>query len=171
MAYINNQGGTVSKRLVSLTRDLWMWCLERNTYIQAQHLPGVLNSTADKESRSMRDRSDWKLNPRTFGEINKCYRPLEVDLFASRLTNQCQCYYSWRSDPFAEAIDAFLQDLSTVKGFANPPWSLIPQVLNQTQTQEADIVLVTPLWKAQPWYALLFSMLVDWPCPLLNRSC
>ena len=30
VAYINNQGGTVSKKLVSLARDLWMWCLERN---------------------------------------------------------------------------------------------------------------------------------------------
>ena len=32
-------GGTVSKELVSLTRDLWMWCLERNIHIQAQYLP------------------------------------------------------------------------------------------------------------------------------------
>jgi len=29
-AYINNLGGTASKELVILTRDLWMWCLERN---------------------------------------------------------------------------------------------------------------------------------------------
>ena len=31
-AYINNQGGTVSKELVSLTRKLWMWCLEVNIH-------------------------------------------------------------------------------------------------------------------------------------------
>ena len=40
VAYINNEGGTVSKELVSLTRKLWMWCLEKNIHIQAQHLPG-----------------------------------------------------------------------------------------------------------------------------------
>ena len=56
VAYINNHGGTVSRELVSLTRDLWMWCLERNIHIQAQHLPGVLNHTADLVSRSMKDR-------------------------------------------------------------------------------------------------------------------
>ena len=28
------QGGTVSKELVSLTLDLWMWCLEGNIHIQ-----------------------------------------------------------------------------------------------------------------------------------------
>ena len=50
VAYINNQGGTVSKNLVSLTRELWMWCLERNIHIQAQYLPGRLNQLADQES-------------------------------------------------------------------------------------------------------------------------
>ncbi len=64
VAYINNQGGTVSKKLVSLTQDLWMWYLERNILIQAQHLPGVQNCTADRESRSMKNRSDWKLSPK-----------------------------------------------------------------------------------------------------------
>ena len=63
--------------------------------------------------------------------INRRYGSLEVDLFTSRLTNQCQCYYNWRPDPFAEAVNAFLQNWSEVKGFANPPWS-IPQVLNHT---------------------------------------
>ena len=44
VAYINNLGGTVSRELVMLTRDLWMWCLERNIHIAAVHLPGVLNT-------------------------------------------------------------------------------------------------------------------------------
>ena len=60
VAYINNQRGTVSKTLVTLTRDLWMWCLERNIHIQAQHLPGVLNYRVDTESRTLKDRSDWR---------------------------------------------------------------------------------------------------------------
>ena len=80
-----------------------------------------------------------------------------------RLTNQCHCYFSWRPDPYAEATDAFLQDWTAVKGFANPPWNLISRVLTKTQTQEVDVVLLAPVWKAQPWYPLLLSMLVDWP--------
>ena len=152
VAYINNQGGTVSKELVSLTRDLWMWCLERNIHIQAQHLPGIMNDVADRELRSMKDRSDWKLNRSIFLEINEIYGPLEVDLFASRLTNQCRRYFSWRPDPFAEATDAFLQDWTRVKGFTNPPGNLIPRVLMKAQCQGANINLVTPVWKTQPWY-------------------
>ena len=113
--------------------------------------------------RVMRDGSDWKLTTQTFGAIEKQYGPLEVDLFASRLTNQCQRYYSWRPDPFAEAIDAFQQDWSRVKGFVNPPWSLITRILNQAQTQKAELTIITPLWKSQPWYALVLAMLIDWP--------
>ena len=32
VAYINNLGGTVSKELASLAKNLWMWCLERNIH-------------------------------------------------------------------------------------------------------------------------------------------
>ena len=147
-----------------------MWCLERNIHIQAQHPPGILNHVADKESRSAKDRSDWKLNRQTFLKIDRRYSPLEVDLFASRLSNQCHRYFSWRPDPFAEATNAFLQDWTLAKGFANPPWNLIPQVLSKARTQGADVILVTPVWKAQPWYALLLSMTSDWPCLLPHQT-
>ena len=36
VAYINHLGGAVSRELVNLTKDLWMWCLERNIHITAQ---------------------------------------------------------------------------------------------------------------------------------------
>ena len=163
VAYINNLGGTVSPKLVTLARDLWMWCLERNIHIIAQHLPGKLNQEADAESRSWRDRTDWKLNTVLFKKIDRCMGPLEIDLFASRLTRQCPAYYSWRPDPYAAATDAFLQDWSDKRGFANPPWCLIGRVLSQAQRQEAQLVLLAPVWKTQPWYPVLLHMLMDYP--------
>jgi len=39
VAYINHLKGTVSRELVSLTKDLWMWCPERNTW-QLSTSPG-----------------------------------------------------------------------------------------------------------------------------------
>ena len=166
VAYINNQGGTVSKELVSLTRDFWMWCLKRNIHIQAQYWPGIMNDVAERESRSMTDWSDWKLDRSIFLMINEIYGPPDVDLFASRLTNQCRHYFSWRPDPFAEATDAFLQDWTRVKGSANPPWN---QECWWRQCQGANIILVTPCGR-QPWYPLLLSMLVDWPCLLPKQD-
>ena len=55
VAYINNLGGMVSKELLVLTRNLWMWCLERNIQITAQHLLGKENQIADEESWAARD--------------------------------------------------------------------------------------------------------------------
>ena len=53
--------------------------------------------------------------------------PLEVDLFASRLTHQLPQFFSLKPDPLAIATDAFLQDWGPLKGYANPPWGLLMQ--------------------------------------------
>ena len=92
VAYINNQRKTVSQ-LFHLTCDLWMWCLKRN--IHAEHLPGRLNTAADRELSSMKDWSDWKLDVGIFKQIDQTFSPLEVDLFASSLMHQCRRYFSW----------------------------------------------------------------------------
>ena len=131
VAYINNLGGTVSSELVQLTRSLWMWCLERNIHITAQYLPGSQNVIADAESRVATNRIDWRLNPAIFAKIDHLFGPLEVDLFATRLSTQCQRYFNWRPDPYAEATDGFLQNWSHLEGYANPPWNLIGKAISQ----------------------------------------
>ena len=95
-----------------------------------------------------------------FHKIQRTFGLLEVDLFATRLSAQCQCYFNWRPDPSAEATDAFLQVWTHIKGYANPPWNLIGRTLTQVQTQW---VLVAPVWKSQPWYPTLLHMLIDYP--------
>ena len=159
VAYINNLGGTASKELVILMRNLWMWCLERNIHIVAVHLPGVLNTVADTESRQMLDRTDWKLNSVIFQKINNLFGPLDMDLFASRLSTQCPHYFSWRPDPYALVTDAFLQDWTAMKCYANPPWNLVGRVLAQVQSQ-VQVVLVAPVWKTQPWFPMLLNMTI-----------
>jgi len=177
VAYINNLEKTVSRKLILLTQNLWMWCLERNIHITAQYLPGIQNTVADAESRTMTDRSDWKLNPSIFLKINQLFGPMEVDLFATRLTAQCQCYFSWQPDPSAEATDAFLQSWTNMRCYTNPPWNLIGRTLAQVQSQQVRIVLVAPVWKAQPWYPTFLGMLIDYlqliptyPETMLNLS-
>ena len=88
VTYINNLGGTVSAQATTMARELWMWCLQRDILLTAQHLPGVENVRADTESRVMRDRSDSMLNPRVFQRIQAHFPHLDVDLFATRLTYQ-----------------------------------------------------------------------------------
>ena len=142
---------------------MWMWALERNIHITAQHLPGALNCTADTESQTVRDWSEWRLDPAVFLGIERLWGPVEVYLFASRLTHQCQAYLSWRPDPYALATNAFLQDWSGMRGFAKPPCNLIERVLAQIQAQKAQVILITPVWWTQPWYLVLLRMLIDLP--------
>lgn len=163
VAYINHLGGTVSLQLVQLAKALWLWALQQDIMLSAQHIPGVTNQVADAESRATGGRLDWKLSPSVFQKINATWGPLEVDLFASRLSSQLNRFFSWKPDPLAEATDAFQQDWGPLRAYANPPWCLIGKVLKQVKAQQAQVVLVAPVWMGQPWYPVLLEMLWDYP--------
>ena len=129
IAYINRMGGS-SPVLASLVFEIWQWCLQREISLTAHHIPGIYNNAAERESRVDRDSSDWKLDPTVFARLNELWGPLEVDLFATRLTNQLPRFVSWRPDPEAEATDAFTQDWSQIRGYAFPPFSLVGRCLS-----------------------------------------
>ena len=166
VTYINQKGGTHSTQLCNLALQIWEWCIQKEIILQAEHLPGISNVVADIESRTVRDRCDWMINPKIFQKLQQSLGPLEIDLFASRLTKQLPRYYSWRPDPEAEATDAFLQNWTPTRGFANPPWCLIPRCLSQIKQQQARVLLITPLWPCQPWFPVVLGMLQDYPCQL-----
>ena len=82
-----------------INTQFWLWCMERDISIQAQHLAGKLNSTVDEESRVLKDRSGWMLCREIFQKINRQLGPLEVDLFALNSTpNLCELETVPRSD-------------------------------------------------------------------------
>ena len=181
VAHINKMGGTRSQRLVEVTKRMFAWCLQRQIKLQAQHLPGKVNITADFLSRHLRDRTDWVLNANLFRAINLTWGPLQVDLFATLFSAQLKRFFSWRADGEAEATDALSQNWSTTWGFAHPPWCLIARVLMKVQREEATVILVAPLWRTQSWFPSLLNVLVDLPIllpdilyliiPSLNCDC
>ena len=87
------QDGVFRAYIVNTTQKLWVWCLERNIQLTAQHIPERLNSIADSESQTMIDCSDWKVDTGLFRQTNRLYGQLQVD-FASRLTNQLPTFHS-----------------------------------------------------------------------------
>ena len=134
VAYINRKGRTVSPTLSNLAKTLWLWCIEKNISLEAQHQPGVMNSTANRESRTWLDRSERKLSPKIFQRINSQMGHLSTVLFASRLSNQFPTFVSWKPDPLVIAANAFTLVWSDLpqKIYANSPWNLIGRVLSQT---------------------------------------
>ena len=167
--YINKKGGTRSPPLSQLAKKVWSWCMERSITLVADHIPGRENTVADTESRVSRDHWDWKLNPELFKVIEQRFGPLEINLFASRISTQLPRFYSWRPDPEAQVTDAFKQ-LWKGNNYANPPWAIIPRVLSQVRRQCTSLVLIAPVWKPQVWYPVLLALLVDYPYLLPARE-
>ena len=93
-AYIDNLGGKISPHLVALAKNLWMLCLERNLHIITQHLPGMLNHASSRYRDSRNVDTDWihGFISVSFMIIDRLLGPVEVDLFASRITIQCSIH-------------------------------------------------------------------------------
>ena len=165
IAYINRVGG-ISPILASLGFDIWQWCLQREISLSAQHIPGMQNSTAVHESRVHRDSFDWKLTSSVFSQLDNLWGPIQMDLFATRLTNQLPGFVSWRPNTEADATDAFSQDWPLSKGYAFHPFNLVSRCLIQVGEQNVhQLCIVTPIWETQPWYPLLMELSID--CPYL----
>lgn len=150
--------------LASIVFEIWEWCLQRTVSLSAEHIPGALNGIADTESRVDRDSSDWKLDPSVFARLNTLWGPLEVDLFATRLTNQLSRFVSWRPDLEGEATDAFTLDWSQIRGYVFPPSSLVGPCLSHLREHNSEMLcLVAPIWETQPWNPVLLHLSVDFP--------
>ena len=70
-----------------------------------------------------------------------------ADLFASATHKQLHRYYSRTPDPKALGTNALSFDWQAESApYANPPWSLIPQVLSKIVADEVRLMLVVPEW-------------------------
>ena len=125
---------------------------------------GASSSRRDDGFRHVSVSLEWKLCPRIFQGVCRLLGNPDIDLFASRVSHQLDRYFSWTADPDCVAVDAFHQDWSLGFPYAFPPFCLITRILRQTRDQGVGkLILVTPLWPAQPWYPLLMSMSIQAP--------
>ena len=85
-----------------------------------------------------------------------------MDLFASAKHHQFPRYFTVsEGDEEAVGRDAFAYEWSPgVCLYANPPWSLIPNVLWKADHDGSAMLLVTPKWENAPWYPMLMVLAV-----------
>ena len=169
VAYINKCGGTRSRALSLIAADFVRWCEDRNISLLASHLPGSLNSVADEESRTTLDSSDWMLLASEFRKLSNLWE-INIDLFAAAWNAQLPTFVSWLPQPGASAVNAFSLNWTDLRGYAFPPFALIPRCLAKLRRERADLVLVCPLWPSQAWFPLLLRMSVDCPRVLSSDS-
>ena len=163
IGYVNNMGGVKSEELNALARDIWDFCVERNIWLLAVHLPGSQNIIVDRLSRQFDEQLEWKLNPVVFERLCEKFGRLDIDLFASRLNAQLPRFVAWRPDPDAEAVDALSLPWRQFFFYAFPPFCLIGQCLQKIITDQADGILIVPVWPTQPWYSQIAHLLIQEP--------
>ncbi|XP_028403388.1 uncharacterized protein LOC114526085 [Dendronephthya gigantea] len=128
IAYIKNMGGSKSEDLNQLACELWDWCITRNIWVSAAHIPGVHNIIADRRSRQFKDEHEWQLNKLYFQQILINYPNINVDLFASRLNHQLENYASWEPDPYYGPSDRNIGGPTLAdSGMVHTPVAIIAQ--------------------------------------------
>jgi hypothetical protein len=163
VACINRMGTTRSLRLLAVTKEIWEFALSQQIMITAVHLAGTLNVDADTQSRHFDDKSDWRLNPTVFQQIGKILGKTKVDLFASRANTQLPEYWSWRDDPMAVGVNSLSISWEKINGYAFPPFCLVGRCLLKIRTDQADLIIIAPVWPNQTWYPMLVEMSIRHP--------
>ena len=168
--YFVKMGGTRSQELLQVAKEIWYYLLANRIAVTAEYLSSSLNIQADWQSRNHKYSSDWKLNLKIFFQIVKIRRIPQIDLFASRLNHQLPKYMSWHPDPGSCAVDSLQHSWRNLYGYAFPPFRLIVKVLDKAMKDQPLLLVITPAWQTQPWYAVLLSMSVQHPIILPNLT-
>ncbi|XP_066512600.1 uncharacterized protein [Hoplias malabaricus] len=165
--HINHYGGTRSKPLLDLAEELWMWAHKRFLSLQAVHLAGTSNQTADVLSRHSLSPNHWRLHPEIIGKIWKRFGQEKVDLFASSDTTHCSLWFSEHDQDSPLGQDALAHDWPRVLLYAFPPLPLLHSLLVRIREESHIVLLVAPRWPRQPWFPLMISLLrgVPWELP------
>jgi hypothetical protein len=78
----------------------------------------------------------------------------DIDLFASRLNNQVECYCAFKPDPYVKRINAFLVDWGKFNCvYLFPPFSLLGSCTQKLIMDKAQAIIIIPLWPTQPWFS------------------
>ena len=71
VAYINATGGIKSLPCNEMETMIWDWCLNHNICLSAIHISGSKNIQADKESRVLKESTEWSLSQEVFDAIHE----------------------------------------------------------------------------------------------------
>ena len=167
-AYINHFGSR-SVFSNSIARDLWSMCYRAHIPLVAVCRLNKVNVRADCLSCWKHDHTDIRLEPKVFKMIDRRYGPHSVDLFATRNNWLLDRYVSWRPDPSAVAVYAFMFPLKGKNPYCFPPVACIPQLLREVLRQQVTVTVVALSWQAA-WRPDLNWLLLEPPRWLPSHS-
>ena len=164
VAYINKQGGVLSRSLWEETRRLFLFLNQHQIQLSAVFRPGVDNSLADYLSRNQSDPHEWKLSPFVVRRLFEIWGHPQLDAFASPNNHQLSIWFSRSPHQEAAATDALTQSWTGLKLYAFPPIPLILKVLAKIKLDRAEeVILIVPTWPRRIWYQLLLQLVCSPP--------
>ena len=165
VAYVNKQGGTVSRSLCLLTSRLLRWTECFDVHLDARYLPGESNVLADVLSRRGQVvGTEWSLHPQVARALLRAWGNPSIDLFATCLNAKLPLYCSLVPDPQSVFEDAFRHPWDNLDLYAFPPFPLVGRVIARVQeSSSVAMTLVAPLWPEKEWFADLLLLLTPTP--------
>jgi len=97
----------------------------------------------------------WELGRPAFEKPDAAWGPHTVDLFTTAAATQLPRFLPLTpKDADRGCAAAFSVDWAVENGWANPPFSFLPQVVARVVSYPCDLTLVAPRWKHQSGWAL-----------------
>ena len=155
VAYVNKQGGTVSRALCLLASRLLRWTESLDIRLDARYLPGQSNVLADLLGcRGQVVGTKWPLHPQVARSLLHVWGNPSIDLFATSLIAKLALYCSLVLDPQAVFEDAFRHPWDDLDVYAFPPFPLVSRVVARVrESSRLAMTLVAPLWPEKEWFA------------------
>ena len=75
-------GGVKSNKCNSLAKQIWSWCIERDLWLSAAHVPGSENE-ADESSTKFNDNTEWMLDQNIFSQLVQIWQHPQTDVCQS----------------------------------------------------------------------------------------
>ena len=139
VAYVNKQGGTVSRSLRLLTSRLLRWTESFDVHLDARYLPGESNVLADVLSRRGQVvGTEWSLHPQVARALLRAWGNPSIDLFATCLNAKLPLYCSLVPDPQAVFEDAFCHPWDDLDLYAFPPFPLVGRVIAASKSRRVS---------------------------------
>ncbi|XP_066958908.1 uncharacterized protein [Macrobrachium rosenbergii] len=146
VAYVNKQGGLVSRALHELMLQVHQWAVAHSVELLARYIPGKRNVLADTLSRQ--DQvvgSEWSLHQSKADKLFNLWGRPVVDLFATQYNRKLPTFFSVILDPWAAAEDAFQHSWDNLEVYAFPPFCLLRPVLSRVLvSMNLHMILVAP---------------------------
>ena len=159
MAYIRKEGGTISRPLLLLAREILLLAHRHQIRILPVFVSSEENHLADAASRFLA-LPDWFLPEEVFLRIVRRWGLPIIDLFASTESAQVRRFFAWGEAPEAEALDALAQTWDFRLAYAFPPPPILLRIIRKIASSSGIFLLVTPFWPAQKWFPAILTLRV-----------